>query len=77
MFNLFRRKKRVNIETDFGKFPDDERKFVGEWIATYGDRIIAHGKDLLAMAKELDEKYPEIATDIAYGRVREEGIWVI
>jgi hypothetical protein len=77
MFNLFKRKKQVKIETDFGKFPDDERQFVGEWIAVYDDHIIAHSKDYLAMVKELDKKYPEIAEDIAYGRVREEGIWVI
>jgi hypothetical protein len=77
MFNLFRRKKRVNIETDFGKYPDDTRQFVGEWIATYDDRIIAHSKDLHELMKELDAKYPEIAEDIAYDHVREEGIWIV
>ncbi len=77
MFNMFRRKKRVKIETDCGKFPDDEKKFVGEWIAVYDDRIIAHSKDLHAMVKELDEKYPEIAAGIGYDRVLEEGVWVI
>ncbi len=73
----FKRKKRVKIETDFGKSPDDERQFVGEWIAIYEDRIIAHSKDFPAMVTELDEKYPEIASEIVYDRVLEEGIWVI
>jgi hypothetical protein len=73
----FRRKKPIKMETDFGKSPDDERKFVGEWIAIYDDRIIAHSEDFPAMVKELDEKYPEIASEIVYDRVLEEGIWVI
>ena len=77
MFNLLRRKKRVKIETDFGKSPDDERQFVGEWIAIYDDRIIAHSKDLHAMMSELDEKYPEIAEEIAYDQVMEEGVWIV
>jgi hypothetical protein len=77
MFNLFRRKKRVKIDTDFGKYPDDTRQFVGEWIATYDDRIIAHSRDYLAMVKELNEKYPDIASEIAYDRVLEEGVWIL
>ena len=69
--------KEVEPKEVFGRFPEDEMKFVGEDIAVMGDKIIAHSRNPKEFYGYLFAHYSEAMEQIVVHKVLSEEAHVL
>lgn len=53
------------------------KKYDDQWVAVYDGRVIAHGKDLARMSRQLRKEYKELHGEIAYEYVTKKPVDLI